>query len=487
MQPTIRKCSAQYVGMAALVAALGPLSATAQSVSTITNTLVSDTELQLTDIQEPTGGHGQATPGRKAVTELAEDAHANAELNTEYNSDKDASPSSSASPQDAGPPAPPEQPPTKPDFELYGFAMLDMGYDAGQIDPNWFDVERPTKLPAFRDEFGHDGNFYAGVRQTRFGVKSNIPTKFGDLKTVFEFELFGVGVDAGQTTFRLRHAYGELGQFLAGQTWSPFMDPDVFPNSIEYWGPNGMVFFRNVQLRWQPVHNENHQVMFALERPGASADLGSVADRDILQGVKFRFPAPDLSGRVRYGSKRTYLQIAGMLRYIAWNDSAPTALTNLTGHTFGWGAHVSSNIGLSKKDAFKWSAVYGHGVENYMNDAPVDIAPKLTTNIHRPITGDPLPVLGIVAFYDRYWSEKWSTSIGYSLVNITDVPLQLPDSFRRGQYGLVNLLYYPVKDMMVGGEFQWGRRANFNDGWSFNDYRVQFSARYNFSFKHGGS
>ena len=42
-------------------------------------------------------------------------------------------------------------------------------------------------------------------------------------------------------------------QFGAGQTWSPFMDPDVFPNSIEYWGPTGMVFFRNVQVRWMPI------------------------------------------------------------------------------------------------------------------------------------------------------------------------------------------------------------------------------------------
>jgi len=383
----------------------------------------------------------------------------------------------------------PQSPPPdkeKPEFDIYGFAMMDMGYDAGQIDPKWFDVVRPTKLPSFRDEFGHGGNFYVGVRQSRFGVKAKVPTALGDLKTVFEFELFGVGVDAGQTTFRLRHAYGELGQFLAGQTWSPFMDPDVFPNSIEYWGPNGMVFFRNVQLRWQPVHNENHQVMFALERPGASADLGSVADRDILQGVKFRFPAPDLSGRVRYGSKRTYIQIAGMLRYIAWSDTAPTATTNLTGHTIGWGAHVSSNIGLDAKDVFKWSVVYGHGVENYMNDAPVDIAPKVTSNTNRPITGDPLPVLGIVAFYDRYWSDKWSTSIGYSLVNIDDVPLQLPNSYRQGQYGLVNLLYYPVKDVMAGGEFQWGRRKNFSDGWVYDDYRIQLSFRYNFSFKVGG-
>lgn len=393
-----------------------------------------------------------------------------------------------ALPQDAPPtPPPPEPTVTKPELEIYGFAMLDMGYDAGQIDPNWFDVERPTKLPAFHNEFGHDGNFYAGVRQTRFGVKSLVPTKLGQLKTVFEFELFGVGVDAGQTTFRLRHAYGELGQFLAGQTWSPYMDPDVFPNSIEYWGPNGMVFFRNVQVRWQPVHNGNHQVMIAVERPGASADVSSVQNLYILQGVQFRFPAPDVSARVRYGSKRTYIQAAGIYRYIAWDDNAPTTVTNLTGHTNGWGAHVSSNVGFGAKDTLKMSIKYGAGDENYMNDAPVDIAPKLTTNIHKPLTGEPLPNFAVVAFYDRYWNKKWSTSVGYSLLNMTNASLQLPNSFRRGMYGLANLLYYPVDDVMMGGEFIWGRRDNFRDGWVYDDYRVQFSFRYNFSFKFGGS
>ena len=98
------------------------------------------------------------------------------------------------------------------------------------------------------DQYGTDGNAYFSVRQTRFGVKSGTQTGLGELFTQFEFELFGTGVDAGQTTIRLRHAYGELGQFGVGQTWSPFMDIDVFPNSVEYWGPNGMAFFRNVTI-----------------------------------------------------------------------------------------------------------------------------------------------------------------------------------------------------------------------------------------------
>src|SRR5258705_271011 len=125
---------------------------------------------------------------------------------------------------------PPAEEAKKSTLDLYGFVMLDSGYDFKTNNPDWFDVVRPTKLPSFSGEFAPDGKMYFGVRQTRFGIKTATDTALGKLKTQFEFELFGTGVDAGQTTFRLRHAYGELGAFGAGQTWSPFMDPDVFPN-----------------------------------------------------------------------------------------------------------------------------------------------------------------------------------------------------------------------------------------------------------------
>jgi len=118
-------------------------------------------------------------------------------------------------------------------FQMYGFAMLDMGYQFKQNDGDWFDVIRPTKLPAFKDQFAPDGKTYFSVRQSRLGVKSTTATRYGELKTQFEFELFGTGVDAGQTTFRLRHAYGELGHFGAGQYWTVFGDTDAYPNSLE--------------------------------------------------------------------------------------------------------------------------------------------------------------------------------------------------------------------------------------------------------------
>ena len=164
--------------------------------------------------------------------------------------------------------------------------------------------------------------------------KNYFKTGVGELKTQFEFEMFGTGVDAGQTTIRLRHAYAELGKFGVGQYWSPFMDIDVFPNSLEYWGPNGMVFFRTVQVRWMPLRNDRGRVTIALERPGASADQGIYANRIELKGIKPRFNFPDLSWQARLIRQWGYVQLSAIFRKIGWVDTNSDAF-NLGGHAFG--------------------------------------------------------------------------------------------------------------------------------------------------------
>jgi hypothetical protein len=365
-------------------------------------------------------------------------------------------------------------------FEIYGAVMLDTGYQFNQNHPDWYDVVRPTKLPSFAGQYAPGGQAFFGVRQSRLGFKSSTPTALGELKTQFEFELFGTGVDAGQTTFRLRHAYGELGQFGAGQTWSPFMDIDVFPNSLEYWGPNGMAFFRNVQVRWMPIKGRS-RVTIALEKPGASADQGIYSNRIELEGIKPKFAWPDLSWEARYGQDWGYVEIAGIFRSIRWVDTN-TDQYDLGGSAFGWGLNLSSNLNFTPKDVGRFQVLYGAGVENYLNDAPVDIGIKQNFgDPRRPVKGVALPVLGIVAFLDHNWNKKFSSAVGYSMLNIENSDAQAPDAFRRGHYALGNLLYYPVNNVTIGGEFQWGRRENFTDGFSSNDYRIQFSFKYNFS------
>ena len=353
---------------------------------------------------------------------------------------------------------------------FYGFTMLDSGYDFGQINPNWYDVVRPTQLPSFNNEFAPSGNVYASVRQTRFGVKSSTPTPYGDLNTIFEFELFGTGVDAGQTTFRLRHAYGELGQFGAGQTWSPFMDIGVFPNTVEYWGPSGMVFFRNVQIRWMPIRSKTGSVTIALERPGASGDQGTYSDRIELSNIRPRFNFPDLSGNARIVRNWGYLQVAGIVRKIGWVDTSGNPV-NLGGSVVGWGVNLTSNLNLSKNNVAKLAFVYGDGIENYMNDAPVDVGIQNNPRTRAsPSKAWLCRFLGVVSFLDHTWNEHFTSSVGYSLVDIQNSNAQLPSDFHQGDYAVGNLLYHPIPRVTMGGEFQFGRRVNFSNG--FNCQRL---------------
>lgn len=372
-----------------------------------------------------------------------------------------------------------------PKLEIYGFAQTDIGYDFNQVDPDWFDVLRVTKLPKYENEFGEDGRTYFSVRQSRFGAKAWIPTAIGEVKTIFEWELFGVGVDAGQTTIRLRHAWGELGAFGVGQTWSPFMDPDVFPNTVEYWGPTGMPLFRNIQLRWMPMRGDD-ELFVALERPGASADGGVYADRLALRNVKGRTPLPDLSMHYRKSGSWGHVQLAGILRQIKWDDLTGDQY-DLSGSATGWGLHVSTNLKVGTGDLIRASVVYGEGVENYMNDAPIDIGVRNNfSDPTKPIVGEAVPLLGLVAFYEHAWSKKWNTAVGYSYFDMDNPDGQAPDSFDSGHYAIGNLMYTPVPGVMAAAELQWGRRQNFTDGWSTDDLRIQFSFKYNFSYTLGG-
>jgi hypothetical protein len=259
------------------------------------------------------------------------------------------------------------------------------------------------------------------------------------------------------------------------------MDPDVFPNSLEYWGPTGMVFFRNIQARWTPWRKGDSDFIIAAERPGASADGGVYKDRIELAGVTPQFILPDISMQGRYAGSKGHVQVAGIVRKMSWEDLNKTPTLDIHGDLWGWGINTSANLKL-KADTGRFQVVYGHGIENYMNDAPVDVGvkdnPGHPTN---PVTGEALPVLGIVAFDDHTWNEKFSSTLGYSYENISNTPRQDASAFHQGHYALANLLYYPAKNVMMGGEFQYGRRVNFADGWNYNDYRVQFSFRYNYS------
>ncbi len=122
-----------------------------------------------------------------------------------------------------------------------------------------------------------------------------------------------------------------------------------------------------------------------------------------------------------------------------------------------------------------------------MNDSPVDIGiVNNPSNRHDAAPRRAHSHRRVVVFLDHTWSEQFSSAIGYSWQDNDNTEAQAPNAFRVGHYALGNLLYTPVPNVMVGGELQWGRRENFSDGFQSDGLKMQFSFKYNFSWKLGG-
>jgi hypothetical protein len=367
-------------------------------------------------------------------------------------------------------------------FNVYGFAMVDYIQDFKRVNTAWEDTLRPSKIPTVAGTYGSDGQASVSPKQSRLGAEGNIPVGGNTLYTKLEFDWFGVGVDEGKTTPRLRHAYGEWGQWLAGQTHSLFMDIDVFPNVIDYWGPAGLVFLRTPQIRWTPITGDNNFAI-AIEKPGNDIDPGTLRTVDpafasgaaTLQNDE---KLPDLTAHYRRNEKWGHVQLAGILRRVGY-DTLGTADNAPKGREIGWGFALTGTRKISEYGKIILSGLYGRGIASYMNDGGTDLAPDGTAAFPQ---ASAVPLFGLTGYYEHAWSEHWNSNIGYSRTQVENRSLQTGSAFHLGEYASANLLYLPDKNILMGAEFLWGRRKD-NDGNQGNDVRSQISIKYSFSSK----
>ena len=62
------------------------------------------------------------------------------------------------------------------------------------------------------------------------------------------------------------------------------------------------------------------RLTLALERPGASGDQGVYNEYTELNGIRSKFPVPDFSAEYRSAHDWGYVELAGIVRYIKWED-----------------------------------------------------------------------------------------------------------------------------------------------------------------------
>lgn len=303
---------------------------------------------------------------------------------------------------------------------------------------------------------------YAGARQSRLGMETRISSKIGLIRTYIEGDFAGSNYPLA---FRLRHAYGQIGFWTLGHTWSTFADLAAIPRTVDLEGPNSGVFVRHGLIRYERRDGEELEYGFSLENP--RKDFQNPYDSlgiDLQQSF-------DLAGRLRFEPGEIgHLQFAAIFREIFY--SHPTGPK----HIPGFGFQVSGSINSSEKTRVKFQLVYGSAISRYITTLEgrgLDVYPRDDGIM------DPLRSSGSYLSFEYFWRHNWSFSTIAGMVNLWYPRSQPGDSFRSSYYGSANVFWEPIEILRVGTELTVGQRIN-HDRQSGTATRMQFAAIFYF-------
>ena len=371
-----------------------------------------------------------------------------------------------------------EAPPTDPDLKGFiqipgtqtivrvgGYAKLDMIYDTGSIGtPDAF-VTSAIPVPAPHD---NSGNFNMQARQTRFSLDIRRPTIFDEtMRFYFENDFYGGG--NGAYGFRLRQAYGQLGNTYAGFGWSAFADTDALPDTLDFEGPGGAIAPRQAGIHQFFRLGETSSLTIAAEQPSSEVNANQLPGNG--RGTQHM---PDLVVAARTEHAWGHLQLGGVLRQLGYTNGEQSR------RVLGGGAQLTGSIKTgtfsSYSDLLMFGANGGKGIARYLADTgglDLDAVVGPDGKLYA-LTG-----WGTYAAYTHYWSENWRSNLVYGVARIQQSPWLTTSDFHRSNYGAANLIWSPVPTLTVGLELLHGRLLEQDNRYN-DDTRIQGSLQYSF-------
>lgn len=365
-------------------------------------------------------------------------------------------------------------PGTDTSLKIYGYAQLDATYDhkGRTSDINDWDWASALFVQPFDNRTtgkASKGQFYATARTSRIGFETATPTASGTLTTKVEGDFnapnqFQGELATNSTIFRLRHAYGQLGNVLIGQTWSNFSDLGSFPDTVDFNPPGTTALLRQPQIRYTlPLGNS--KLALSVENPQSLSfpTKSGAADFD---------RTPDFVANWTVSGSRGHLSLrAASLEYRNDNHSK---------RGYGLGLGGSMKVG----DGTLVAGVQGgEGIGRYMLNSLVQGAIDDGKSIR----------LWNAAGWHLGYTHAWNTKLRSNLIgsqtyfqkddaaNIAQRALGSEDLYpnRRLDQVYLNTFWAFEKNAELGLEYAWGKRTTFNDEVG-TQQRINATVRYSF-------
>ncbi|WP_146390721.1 DcaP family trimeric outer membrane transporter [Allorhodopirellula solitaria] len=335
-------------------------------------------------------------------------------------------------------------------MKIGGYVKADLIQDYNPIDsPDSFVT---TAIPT-DGESGKRARFHARQSRLSFDTRWRIEDRIA--RAYIEGDFFGGTTDSTVSLYRLRHAYGNIGRFTAGQTWTTFTDPSAVPQTLDFEGGVSNVNRRQGLVRWDQPINNRWSVAVSVENPRVDFIT------PVLVTGEARTETPDFISRIRYERDRTEFQVAYLMREIGFQpEDAPLIKSFASGFNF-------SGSAVFHEDTKVYSQImFGDGIGSYRGSPDV-----VATG---PSTASLLPVFGWMIGAHHRLTERWTTNFTYSALYLDDIAGQASTNLRNTTYFAVNLIANPYERVFCGIEYLYGQRTDVS-GAAGHANRVQMS------------
>jgi hypothetical protein len=249
--------------------------------------------------------------------------------------------------------------------------------------------------------------------------------------------------------YRLRHAYGEAGSLLVGQTWTTFTDVAAAPATLDFEGSVSSVNRRQAQARWtQPILCEELTLALAVE------DTRFIIETPVGITADPRSPSPDFVGHLRLKREWGQFQIGGLYRILGVQPSGDSVL--VYGEDVvtspAWGLNFLGAVLITKSTKAYYQILFGDGIGSYrgLPDAA-------------PTAGDDIGLLALFGWMvgvTHNWTDRLNSNFTYAENSLDNTAFQSPDDVHRTTYLAANLIWNPLERVRVGIEYLYGLREN---------------------------
>lgn len=277
-------------------------------------------------------------------------------------------------------------------------------------------------------------NYYNGLSQTRLGFEVTRKTDVGDIFIRLETDF------AGPDGYRIRHAYGQFGNFLFGQTWSLFSQVSVRPATVSTRGPTGSISQRTPQIRYDTKgFIFNSDLSFGIEYSTPDIAIPDSVSVETFQVI------PDLTMRSRKQMDWGIVQISGIVPMLTGRSPSGDFIIRP-----GWGLSLGATYSSWLNGEWYLQVAGGNAITRFFTDLrgqgldvvvnPVDFEPAI-----------PFVSGGFVG-YKHEWTEVLFSNIILGTVQISNPSFTPATSYHRGISYRANTFWDILEGARMGAE-----------------------------------